>query len=126
LKVLRFFPFEGYGFVGDGTQTLKFRVEAFRRKPGEPLPLSGERVELCFLGDRISGVQRLELPICRTGRVKSFDSRKGWGFVEDPSQIYFLHRSEMLLPWIPLIGDRVQFWAGERDGKPRALYPTAV
>lgn len=117
MRVLRFFPLEGYGYIGDETQRLKFRVEAFRREPEEPLPLQGERVRLLS-----GGVLRVDSPVLLEGEVRSFDSRKGWGFVQ-AGEIYFLHRSEMLSPWIPLLGEKVRFWSGEREGKLRALYP---
>jgi len=127
----------GYGFCvplegGDSTRVY-FRVEDFvRLEAGEPLPIAGERVEIPELipGDgkspRASAVLRTSSPARLQGTVKSFDAAKGWGFIECGSETYFLHRSDLVVVFTPVIGSTVEFYAGTKKNRPRACYVSRV
>jgi cold shock CspA family protein len=123
----------GYGFcvpveAGDSTRVY-FRVEDFvRLSTGEPLPIAGEVVEVAELipgegkSPRASVVRRTSSPPYLQGTVKSFDAAKGWGFVERGPKVYFLHRSDLVVAFTPVIGSTVGFYAGTKKGRPRACY----
>ena len=118
----------GYGFcVAKGLRVF-FRIEDFHRESSEePLPICGEPVSIDRViggekSPRAASVQRLVRPQQHTGRVKSFDTHKGWGFIESGDTVYFLHRSDLTVPFVPIIGSRVTFYAGIRRDKPRACY----
>lgn len=127
----------GYGFcqpVGEGgiTDRVYFRVEDFvRLHPGEPLPIAGELVEVPDVvpggrSPRAASVQRKQPPTRLQGTVKSFDPVKGWGFIERGPDLYFLHRSDLVEPFTPVIGSMLDFYAGEKKGRPRACYVSRV
>jgi cold shock CspA family protein len=93
-------------------------------------PILGERVEVEV--DLASGqgkapralrVTRLVDPTPVHGIVDTFDHVRGYGFVKDKRGIsYHLHKSEVLDGKIPLTGQQVSFYAGVRQGKPRACH----
>lgn len=118
----------GYGFCRHAGQRVFFRVEDFYRdSPDDPLPICGERVGVDRLvqggrSPRAASLVRLSQPVRISGRVKSFDSDKGWGFIDHQGEAYFLHRSDLTVSFVPLIGSHVTFYAGVRRGKPRACY----
>lgn len=125
----------GYGFcdpMEEGSERVYFRVEDFvRLGAGEPLPIAGELVEVAKVipggrSPRASSVQRLVAPQRLQGRVKSFDSVKGWGFIERGPDLYFLHRSDLVASFTPVIGTVVEFYAGTKKGRPRACYVARV
>jgi len=72
---------------------------------------------------RATQVQRRVQPLKLEGRVKSFESAKGWGFLlgEDGIEC-FLHRSDVIDGKIPIRGQRVVYYRGTKLGKPRAFY----
>ena len=119
----------GYGFcVPDkGEGRVFFRVEDFVAKD-EVLPLMGERVEVGSVvagrggNPRASSVHRLTPPAPSLGVVSSFDVGKGWGFLQSGEILYFLHRSDLLEKFSPIVGATLSFYAGVRRGKPRACY----
>ena len=120
----------GYGFcVGEDLPRVFFRIEDFHRDAGDlVLPVAGEKVDIEGWDDaspspRASKVMRLSPPDSLEGTVKSFDSRKGWGFISTPDgETHFLHRSDMLQPFVPIIGTKVSFYSGLRRGKKRACH----
>lgn len=121
----------GYGFcTGKGVPRTFFRVEDFLRfDPSEPLPLAGEPVIVDRLIDagpskspRANTVQRVDAPVRLVGQVKSFDADKGWGFIDHEGEAYFLHRSDLVEPFLPVKGTDIAFYVGQRKGKPRACY----
>ena len=120
----------GYGFCRSADQRVFFRIEDFHRVGvGGPLPICGERVSVGDVVDggktpRATDVRRKVRPESLTGRVRSFDPDKGWGFVEHGGEVYFLHRSDLSVPFVPIIGSQVVFYAGMRRGRPRACYVT--
>jgi cold shock CspA family protein len=119
----------GYGFCvpteGDGR--VFFRVEDFNAAD-EVLPLMGEIVEVGSVttgrggNPRADSVRRLTPPAPFLGVVSSFDMGKGWGFLQSGGTLYFLHRSDLLEKFSPIIGATLSFYAGVRRGKPRACY----
>lgn len=121
---------QGYGFCQDRDQRYFFRVEDFRRLSADgPLPICGELVSVEAVSHsgkspRAKGLRRLVEPRLLLGQVRSFDSNKGWGFVSFDGEDYFLHRSDLTAPFVPVIGSLVQFYAGVRRGKRRACYVT--
>lgn len=123
----------GYGFcTSESDGRVFFRVEDFLRlDPNGPLPITGERVEVPSVIEgkrtpRATVAQRLDKPVRLQGIVRSFDSHKGWGFVDYGSTTYFLHRSDMAEPFIPRIGSRVDFYVGTKRGRPRACHVTPL
>ena len=127
----------GYGFcrpVGEGEirDRVYFRVEDFvRLHPGEPLPIAGELVEVPDVvpggrSPRAASVQRKQSPTRLQGTVKPFDPVKGWGFIERGADLYFLHRSDLVEPFTPIIGSVLDFYVGEKKGRPRACYVSRV
>jgi cold shock CspA family protein len=127
----------GYGFcdpVEDDPShgRVYFRVEDFvRLSVDEPLPIAGELVEVVEVlsggkSPRAASVQRLKPPQQMQGTVKSFDAAKGWGFIERGSETYFLHRSDLVVAFTPVIGSTVGFYAGTKKGRPRACYVSRV
>ena len=126
---------QGYGFclpLQGGTPRVFFRVEDFCRLDMEgPLPISGEKVEVPEViegvpSPRARTVLRVDKPVLQSGRVKSFDSNKGWGFIEAASGVFFLHRSDLRDPFLPVIGTAVSFYPGIRRDRPRACYVRRV
>lgn len=117
-RVLLFSRERHFGFCVSGEDEIYFHAQNFHRiTPGGPPPILGERVEI-----QAKRVSRIEPPILLEGVVHSFDSRKGWGFIKREEETFFLHKSDLLEGWLPVIGGRVQFYAGEKLGKPRACW----
>lgn len=136
MEVIKYLARQMYGFLRDdqGREAF-FHLGSFRpgdeeEEPIPPLPGEEVKVDVDFdSGDedkapRASKVQRLEKPVYLTGVVDKFDSMSGYGFIQvDGSQeMYFLHKSEIRDGKVPLVGDRVEFYAGTRGGKPRACH----
>ena len=135
LSVAKYFPDRLYGFLRsvDGSDVY-FHVGDFEGKPwADPPPITGERVEVYFgptepLEDshkapKAVRVRRLDAPRCVSGVVVSFEEVKGWGFIKGSDGTdYYLHRSEVLLGRLPVKGQRVEFWAGFKNTRPRACY----
>ena len=118
----------GYGFCQQADLRVFFRIEDFSREsPSGPLPICGERVMVERLvqgakSPQAASLHRMTQPQRLRGRVKSFDSNKGWGFIEHGGDLYFLHRSDQSVAFLPIIGSDVTFYKGVRRGKPRACY----
>lgn len=128
-------PSGGYGFCVGKSRRVYFAADAFVRPTADPPPIAGERVEVHGIrtssdpakADKARQVVRLDPPMKVTGQVRSFDHRAGWGFAESSDgKRYFLHRSDMVQPWLPAAGDRVEFFAGVRNNRPRACYAQPV
>jgi len=121
----------GYGFCTAPGMRVFFRVEDFQREPDGPLPICGELVTVSRLieggkSPRAASIRRTGRPPRLRGGIKSFDASKGWGFIERGSQVYFLHRSDLSVPFLPVIGREATFYAGTRRGKARACYVLPV
>ena len=145
LRVAKYIPDRMYGFLQDeqGNEVF-FHLRVFRPtpeglkssilRPGQeletpPPPVLGElvQVEMDTESDRprASKVIRLTLPTLAYGKVDAFDAARGYGFIHgnDAEQTsYHLHRCEVLEGRMPLPGQKVEFFVGERQGKPRACH----
>ena len=90
-----------------------------------PPPVLGEVVEVLLSPNqqKASRVIRTSLPVIMSGRIDSFDQRRGYGFVAGDDRVsYHLHKSEMVNGCAQHLGSRVVFFAGTRQGKPRACH----
>ena len=112
---------------------MHFHATAFHRiKPGGPGPVLGELVEVgertsSKAGPRTNRVSRRTEPVLLTGTIKSYDSQKGWGFVEfGDGQLAFLHSSDLSEGWLPVIGTGVQFYPGSKRERSRACWARPV
>lgn len=121
--VERYLPGEHYGFCRVGSNSVHFHAGNFHRTaPGEPGPVLGEPVRVEGNGARFR-VYRTQEPVREVGTVKSYDSTKGWGFVTyGDDKTAFLHASDFAFPWLPVISQRVEFYLGSNQGKPRACW----
>lgn len=113
-----FSPTGLYGFYCVGAEEVQFHVNRFQKLSTEgPPPIVGEA--LC-VGD---WVKRANPPILVGGHVISFDSNRGWGFIQSGnSERIFLHRSDCVEGWLPQIGGHVRFYQGYKKGRPRACW----
>lgn len=132
MKVDMFSVTNGYGFCSseDGLRVF-FRVEDFiKNSPEEPQPILGELVEVQKIlstegSPKAVGIIRQNKPKIEVGEVKSFDSTKGWGFAESASGIFFIHKSDFMEPFVPVIRSNISFYPGTKRGKRRACYITS-
>lgn len=138
MRVSKYLPDRLYGFTIDGPFQVFFHIETFSAGSYSPYvpPILGERVEV-FLKNvdltvqnpapRASGVTRLDAPVSMRGFVGSFRETQGYGYISgDDGSSYYLHRSEVQHGRLPLAGQRVSFYIGHRQGKPRACYVNIV
>lgn len=124
-----------YGFcLSQEGEEVFFHAQDFHRStPGEPPPILGEEVEVGSLimnqGNRAKAslVKRPRPPELLSGLLRSFDSRRGWGFVElEDTRNVFLHMSDRAEDWMPVIGTRISFYLGVKNGKTRACWARPV
>jgi len=118
-----------YGFAANSeAEEVFFHAQDFHRlEPGGPLPVLGENVGIGEIENsgrrpRARSVHRLQVQSRVQGKVRSYDSRKGWGFVDYADGQAFLHASEAMAGWLPVIGTSVEFFLGVKGGKPRACW----
>ena len=72
---------------------------------------------------RASRVTRCDVPVLLLGVVESFDAVRRYGFVQGTDQVsYHLHQSEIFRGRLPLAGNQTTFFAGVREGRPRACH----
>lgn len=127
------FSSEGlYGFCKDpeseGDEVFFHAQDFHRMEPGGPLPIIGEPVEIENVtnGDgrrpRAGRVLRAQPPKLVTGVIHSFDSDKGWGFVNWDGGQAFFHMSDRAEEWMPVIGSAITFFVGYKSGRPRACW----
>ena len=113
--------FYGFYIMGDGEE-FQFHANRFQKLFVEgPPPIVGEA--LCVCGEL---VRRVSPPPHTYGVVISFDSKRGWGFIEygNSSSRAFLHLSDCLGVWLPQIGKPVKFYEGFKNGRSRACWVT--
>lgn len=135
MRVTKYLARKMYGFLRDASgREAFFHLGSFRPSDGEdsPIPpIPGEQmlVSIDFDQDtnkapRADKVERLSTPTSRVGEVTKFDALSGYGFLEDSEtqEQFFLHKSEIRKGKSPLVGDKVEFYAGEREGKTRACH----
>ena len=97
-----------------------------------PPPVLGEPVQVTVVDSPATGegqapraqkVERIHAPLPVEGCVDTFDAHRGFGFVKGTNGTsYHLHRSEMVDGRLPQPGQRVMFYAGVRQGRPRACH----
>lgn len=124
-SVLKYIPQNLYGFVQEGDRVIFFHLSVF--KPGNSQtvpPIAGESVDVIFApSGKILAVCRSQDPVRSEGIVVSFDQKTGYGFIRtDSGKTFFLHRSEIIGGKLPIPKQKVSFYEGSRNGKPRACY----
>lgn len=92
-----------------------------------PPPILGEplMVEMDLGAEQLRAqrVVRVDVPVAVGGSVDTFDASRGYGFIRgDDGHVYHLHRSEVTEGRIPISNQKVLFYAGVRQGKPRACH----
>jgi cold shock CspA family protein len=148
--VHKYIPNSLYGFAQDDIGQVFFHLGAFNpsnlsdtpaacklcHKAGctwgenPPPPVLGERVivetDEAPQGDqapRAKKVSRVRMPQVVEGVIDAFDANRGFGFIKGSDGItYHLHRSEMVDGRLPQPGQQVMFYAGTRQGRPRACH----
>ena len=133
-SVSMFSPVGMYGFCAapDGDEVFFHAQDFHRLMPGGPPPVLGECVEIEGLDQEVGNrprarkVLRVETPSLQEGLVRSFDSSKGWGFIDYSDGQAFLHASELMSGWLPVIGTSVEFYVGRKLGRPRACWVRPV
>jgi len=120
---------QGYGFCsGSGYSKVFFRVEDFHKLHySEPQPVLGERVLASQIKEvgknpKAFEVKRVQAPILLEATVQSFDAVKGWGFANCYLGTYFIHKSDFIDSFVPIIGGKVAFYSGKKKGKNRGCY----
>jgi cold shock CspA family protein len=134
MKIHKYIPHKFYGFAVDehGMQVF-FHLESFDSGGTNPPPIVGEEVDVDvdLQGGYPSGgrapkaqkVVRVFEPQYIGGTIRTFDVERGYGFISgDDGEYYHLHRSEVLGGKFPLTGQRVQFYVGFRQNRPRACH----
>lgn len=126
-----FSPSGLFGFCSDpeGEEAFFHAQDFHRVGQGEPPPILGEPVEVGPLSEgegkrpRVSLVRRINVPIALEGSLRSFDANRGWGFIQLPDgKNVFLHMSDRAVEWMPIIGSKIQFYLGSKNGKSRACW----
>lgn len=121
---------KNYGFVetASGSQVFFLRVDF---TDAQLPPIGGEVVEVVYdparpmskgKHPRAQSVTRRDHPKKISAKVEFFDQGTGYGFASDGITSYYVHWSDVLGGRQPAPGQRVQFYAGERRGRPRAFY----
>lgn len=135
MRVDLYVPTKLYGFCEDDEGfRVFFHMGAFR-PGGDPMgtpvpPVLGEPVDVEHQpaeeegkAPRATSVTRLTQPTLLEGVVESFNPTRGWGFVKAPDGTScYLHRSEVQDGRLPAADQRVQFYMGLKEGRPRACY----
>lgn len=151
MRVSKYLPEKLYGFcMGDTGAEVFFHLAVFHpgqdiaptrcgRCPGPPHcpsdlvappPILGEEVLVTYeaTGDsskapRATRVVRVTPAVMLVGTVESFDHVRRYGFVQGTDQVsYHLHQSEIVEGRLPLVGSQLTFFAGLREGRPRACH----
>lgn len=116
-------PWPGLEHTCPRSRTLVFNWTA-------PPPILGEPVDVVLReglpegrAQRAARVTRIHAPTLLQGIVESFEPPHGYGFARGTDGVtYHLHKSEMIGPMTPLPGNTVTFFAGLRQGRPRACH----
>lgn len=133
LTVAKYFPNRMFGFLRSAEdEEVFFHLGDFDGHFwSDPPPIVGEQVEATVQeteegkAPKAVQVRRLNEPTPVEGQVDSFSTENGWGFIAgDDGQSYYLHRSEVLEGRLPMKGQRVAFYGGFKNRRPRACYVT--
>lgn len=134
MRIEFYHPERLYGFAEEGETRVFFHLGTFAagRWPGLPLappPILGEEVLVDFTPSpgtdrppKAAAVNRVAAPVALRGVVESFNSKTGWGFIRAGAESYYLHRSEVEGGRLPLPGQQVEFFCGQKRGRPRACH----
>ncbi len=151
MRVSKYLPEKLYGFCQDeGGCEVFFHLAVFQPGPDivvvrcpscpglpqcdlvtqAPPPILGEEVSVTFEPDptstrapRATRVVRAVTPLMVLGVVESFDPVRRYGFIRGADRVsYHLHQSEIAEGRLPLAGMQVTFFAGVREGRPRACH----
>ena len=152
MRVLKYIPNKLYGFCRDDNGfEVFFHLAVFRPGrevnvvrcmgcPGPPRcqlitdpppPILGEEVcvtlsptvESRGKAPRAQLVERVQSARMITGVVESYDPQRRYGFIRGQDDVsYHLHGSEVADGKIPLTSRQVVFFAGWREGRPRACH----
>lgn len=121
----------GYGFCsGGGYEKIFFRVEDFHKQhPTDPQPILGEKVHVSKIVEsgktpKSFDVKRVQDPLFVEAKVQSFDTIKGWGFASCYLGTYFIHKSDFVESFVPVIGSTLYFYTGKKNDKNRGCYIT--
>lgn len=142
MRVALYSPERMYGFAELNDRRVFFHIETFVAGvwPGvsePPPPIIGEEVLVEYSeaepatrgvdkAPRARVVERVQPPEQLSGTVESFNPQRGWGFIQgDNGIVFYLHRSEMEKGRVLFPQQRVTFYTGDRDGRPRACYVRA-
>ena len=133
MQVDKYLPDKLYGFTAlDGDQ-IYFHVAVFDYSGWTaPAPIVGEPVDVEYDPTsaregkvaRATKVTRVQEPKLCQGIVDSFDGDRGWGFVIPSAggPHVFLHRSEVMHGRLPMSGQSVRYYEGQRGDRLRAVY----
>ena len=138
MRIFKYIPNKLYGFTIDNDDfQVFFHLGQFKpyKENGEvilsqPPPILGEPVVVSYYvsedqkkAPKAVNVERVQRPKKLEGIVESYDHSRGYGFIMGEDGIsYHLHNSEILNSRYPLQGEKVNFYAGIRLGKPRACH----
>lgn len=114
--------FRGVCVLESGQRRSFHGRDFVRISPGGPPPICGEEVLIQEETPRLSVVQRVHKPVGGEGVVSSFDSLKGWGFIDSAEEKLFVHKDDIEGGRIPIIGAEVRFYRGYRRGRARACW----
>jgi len=119
-----------YGFVETVSGGQVFFLRADFNDAQIP-PITGEQVEVVYDPERptskgkhprANAVLRQDRPEKISARVEFFNQDRGYGFASDGDTSYYVHWSDVLDGRQPAPGQVIQFYPGERRGRPRAFY----
>lgn len=138
MRIHKYIPNKLYGFTIDNSDFQVFfhlgQFKPYRKDgnilPNQPPPILGEPVLVSFYQNdttnkapKAVNVERVQQPKKIMGTVESYDHSRGYGFIMGEDGVsYHLHNSEILNSRFPLQGEKVNFYAGIRLGKPRACH----
>ena len=152
MRVCKYLPEKLYGFClgEDGTTEVFFYLGNFQpgadvpvtlcpgcpgppqcsRTSQAPPPILGEELDVTFAPSLTPGrapravkAVRVSAPELLHGVVESFDPVRRYGFIRGTDKVsYHLHQSEIADGRLPLAGMAATFFAGVREGRPRACH----
>lgn len=129
-RVRRYIADRKYGFLvplEEGiVEDVFFHLSVFDPRGGPP-PISNEMVtyDRPSDGTKATSVVRDIVPAHETGKIRSYDPVKGYGFITSEAGQRYLHKSEVIGGLIPAVGALVHYYITDNgtEGKSaRACY----